>query len=98
MIAAPHLRREFVRRIYGRVDLSSDALLSSAQRVHHVLEGNFTDDEQVDITASPQRLLRSRSEHEREHDAIRELAQRIAQHIDHTDGLHHQALQLGVDR
>jgi hypothetical protein len=98
MVAAAHLRGEFVRWIHGRIDLSPRGFLRWLQRVYDVREGNVSDDEQVDVAASPQCVLRRRAEHEREHDAIRYAAQSVSQHLDDTGRLHDQALQLAVDR
>jgi hypothetical protein len=55
---------ELRRRVDGRVDVSSESLLSAGQRSHHVLKGRVPYDEQVDIARRPELAASSRPKHE----------------------------------
>jgi hypothetical protein len=92
------LRSKFVRRVNGRIDVSSDPVLCSGQRSHYILEQCVADDQQVDVAGGAEFTAGSRAEHECDQHASAEWFQGVAEHVAEPGSLREEALQLWKDR
>ena len=88
----------FVRRVNGRIDFSSEPLLRSSQRFHHLLERCISDYEQVDVAGRAEIAADRRAEDQCHEHTLAEWRERLTEHVAKPRGLREQSLELGKDR
>ncbi len=97
-MARGRLGAKLGHRVYGRVRLPADLVLSRAERESNLGKTRLAHDQDIHVTAHPLFVAGHRAIDEGKPNAARKRRQGGAQQVAHTGGLRYNALQFGENR